>query len=103
MNREQASGGGADEQRGEDACKPPPLFCCRGPVGEVARKEYDGCGRSSRKHTVHMKPSNCGALRSEARTPVSRRLSFAVAGQLARSPARNMMVAVAAVVNTPST
>jgi len=69
MNREQGSSGGANEQRDEHARKPPPLLCCRGPVGDVARKKYDGCGRSSCKYTVHMKSSNCCALHPHRETP----------------------------------
>ena len=57
VNQEQASGSGADEQRDEHAGKAPPLHHCRGPVGNIAHKEYDGCGGSGRKHTLDMKCS----------------------------------------------
>jgi hypothetical protein len=36
MNQEQPSGGGADEQRDEHVCKPPPLCNCMRPVCDVA-------------------------------------------------------------------
>ncbi len=69
MNQEQASGSGAGEQSNEHACQPPPLDNCRGPVGDVAHKEYDGCGRSGRKHTLDMKRPNRGALHSHRDPP----------------------------------
>src|SRR5260370_30102431 len=85
MNQERATGSGADEQRADHAGKTPPLHDCRGPVGEVARKEYDGCGRSGRKYTLDMKGSNRGALHSHREPPqaeenvgdVNRRLAVA--------------------------
>ncbi len=69
VNQEQASKSGADEQGDEYACKSPP-FCnsCR-PVRDVARKEYDGRGRSSCKDPFYMKPSNSRALHPHRERP----------------------------------
>src|ERR1700736_1446312 len=69
MNQEQASGSGADKQRDEHTCKPPPLYYCRGPVGDVAHKEYDGCGRSGRKHALYTKRPTRGALAPHREPP----------------------------------
>ena len=69
VNQEQASCSGTDEQCDEDACKATSFCNCRGPVRDVAHKEYDGRGRSSCKHTLHMKRSNRGALHPHGQRP----------------------------------
>ena len=69
VNQEQASGSGAKEQRDEHTRKPSSLCNCGPPVDKVAYQEYDGRCRGSRKHTIDMKPSNCGTLDPHGEPP----------------------------------